>query len=242
MHRIMIVIKAFTSLGLLPLFLSSLEASEPIPVKHSGPSSNIAWDMPQINFVRGGDPERGKEINKKMACESCHGEKGTATADNWPSIAGQKATYTFKMLIDYRDKKRAGTATSNLMVKLAKEMTEQEMADVSAYYASFSLPPATHPKVATKAEVDTILPLLTKGDGSRLLPPCLSCHGKNAEGSIMDIPSLAGQRAEYFRKTMKEFQSGARHNDIYARMRYISKALTDIEINALAQYFAEMQE
>lgn len=232
----------FTGLVLCTLAASNVFASGPQPTEQSGPSSNVAWDMPQINFVRGGDPERGKELNKKMMCASCHGENGIATADNWPSIAGQKATYTYKMLIDYRDKKRAGTATSNLMVKLAKEMTEQEMADVSAYYASFSLPTATRPKVATKEEVDSILPLLTKGDGKRLLPPCLSCHGTNAEGNIMDIPSLAGQRAEYFRKTMKEFKSGARHNDIYARMRHISKALTDIEINALAQYFAEMQE
>ena len=238
----MIIKKAFIGLGLSVLTVNSLHASGPKLIGHSGPSSNVAWDMPQINFVRGGDPERGKGLNKKMMCASCHGENGTATAENWPSIAGQKATYTYKMLIDYRDEKRAGTATSNLMVKLTKEMTEQEIADVSAYYASFPLPPATRPKVATKAEVDKILPLLTKGDGKRLLPPCLSCHGSNAEGNIMDIPSLAGQRAEYFRKTMKEFQSGARHNDIYARMRYISKELTDIEINALAQYFAEMQK
>ncbi len=231
----------FTGLALYVIAVSNVYASGPKPTEPSGPSSNVAWDMPQIKFVRGGGPSRGKELNKKLACASCHGEKGAATADNWPSIAGQKATYTYKMLIDYRDEKRAGTVTSNLMVKLAKQMTEQEMADISAYYASFSLPPATRPKVASKEEVEKILPLLTRGDGKRLLAPCLSCHGTNAEGNIMDIPALAGQRAEYFRKTMKEFKTGARHNDVYARMRYISKALTDNEINALAQYFAEMK-
>ena len=232
----------FSGLALLFLTVTTLNASELKPVDQSGPSSNIAWDVPQLNFVKGGDSARGKDLNKKMMCASCHGEKGIGTASNWPSIAGQNANYTYKMLIDYRDKKRSGTATSHLMEKLAKQMTEQEMADVSAYYAGLPLPPAARLKIATKDEVDKILPLLTKGDGKRLLAPCLSCHGTKAEGKRMDIPSLAGQRAEYFRKTMKEFKSGVRHNDIYARMRHISKALTDSEIDALARYFAEQKD
>lgn len=210
--------------------------------ERTGPSSNIAWDIPQILFVKGGDPIRGKELNTQMMCSACHGAEGIAGGRNWPSMAGQKANYTYKMLIDYRDEKRAGTKTSTLMVKLAKEMSEQEMADVSAYYASLPLPPATHAKLATKEQVEKILPLLTRGDGKRMLPPCLLCHGSNAEGNERDIPSLAGQRAEYFRKTMSEFKDGTRHNDIYARMRFISEVLTDEEINALAQYFAEMEE
>ena len=210
--------------------------------ERSGPSSNIAWDVPQILFVENGDPVRGKEINTQMMCSACHGAEGIAGARNWPSMAGQKANYTYKMLIDYRDEKRVDTETSSLMVKLAKEMSEQDMADVSAYYASFSLPPATHPKLATEEEVKKILPLLTKGDGKRMIPPCFLCHGADADGNERDIPSLSGQRAEYFRKTMNEYKNGKRHNDIYARMRYISAVLTDDEINALAQYFAEMGE
>lgn len=237
----MIFKKVFT--GLFIAFVGSTAYSSDLkPIEHSGPSSNVAWDIPQLNFVKNGDPVKGEMLNKEMMCASCHGEKGIGTASNWPSIAGQKANYTYKMLIDYRDEKRSGTVTSHLMVKLAKEMTEQEMADISAYYASFPLPEAIHPKIATKEQVEKILPLLTKGDGKRLLPPCLSCHGTNAEGNKMDIPSLAGQNAEYFRKTMNEYKTGVRRNDVYARMRYISKVLTDDEIDALAQYFAEMKD
>ena len=206
----------------------------------SGPSSNIAWDMPQILFVRAGDPVRGKEINTQMMCKACHGEEGIAGARNWPNMAGQKANYTYKMLIDYRDEKRVDTETSSLMVKLAQQMSEQDMADIAVYYESFPLPPASPSKLASKEDVRNIMPLLTKGDGKRMLPPCLLCHEPNSKGTERDIPLLAGQRAEYFRKTMQEYKSGLRHNDIYARMRYISEALTDDEISALAQYFAEV--
>lgn len=233
--------KVVLGLALFGLVTSSVFASDNTAKERSGPSSNIAWDVPQILFVRNADPVRGKKINKDMMCSSCHGEKGIAQAKNWPSMAGQKANYTYKMLIDYRDEKRADTHTSTLMVRLAQKMSEQDMADVAAYYASFPLPPATRPKLATKAQVEKILPLLTRGDGKRMLPPCLLCHGAEAEGNERDIPSLAGQRAEYFRKTMQEFKNGTRHNDIYSRMRFISEVLTDEEINALAQYFAEMK-
>ena len=233
--------KAFVGLVLFSFASSAVFASESPVKENNSVSSNIAWDMPQILFVRKGDPVRGKKINTEMMCASCHGKEGIAEARNWPSMAGQKANYTYKMLIDYRDEKRAKTATSILMVRLAQKMTEQEMADISAYYASFPLPPATRPKLATKAQVEKILPLLTKGDGKRLLPPCLLCHGTNAEGNDRDIPALAGQRAAYFQKTMKEYKNGTRHNDIYSRMRFIAEVLTDDEINALAQYFAEMK-
>ena len=217
-------------------------ASEDRVKERSGPSSNIAWDIPQILFVRGGDPVRGKAINTQMMCSACHGAEGIAGARNWPSMAGQKANYTYKMLIDYRDEKRVDTETSSLMVKLAKEMTEQDMADIAVYYEGLPLPPATRPKLATKEEVQKIMPLLTKGDGKRMIPPCFLCHEDGGKSNERDIPSLIGQRAEYFRKTMNEYKKGIRHNDIYARMRFISAVLTDDEINALAQYFAEMGE
>lgn len=211
--------KVLVGLVLFGFATSAVFANDDTVKEGANISSNIAWDIEQILFVRNGDPIRGKKINTDMMCANCHGEEGIAAAKNWdspdlllpqqgylPSMAGQKANYTYKMLIDYRDGKRKGTAMSTLMSKLAEEMTEQDMADISAYYASFSLPPATRPKLASKEQVEKILPLLTKGDGKRMLPPCLLCHGANAEGNDRDIPSLAGQRAEYFRKTMQEYK------------------------------------
>ncbi len=231
--------KTLITLALFGFSTGMALASEDRVKERSGPSSNIAWDVPQILFVQGGDAERGKALNSKMMCSACHGEEGVAAARNWPSMAGQKANYTYKMLIDYRDEKRVDTQTSSLMVKLAQQMSEQDMADIAVYYESFPLPPATRPKLASKEEVQKIMPLLKKGDGKRMIPPCFLCHESGGKSSERDIPAILGQRAEYFRKTMNEYKDGTRHNDIYARMRFISAVLSDDEINALAQYFAQ---
>jgi cytochrome c553 len=210
--------------------------------KTNGPSSNIAWDAKMVRFVSQGDPVRGAQINKDMNCAMCHGEKGVSIGRTWPHLAGQQAGYTYKMMLDYRDEKRYDVETAGIMVKLAQKMTEQDMADVAAFYASQPLPKGTPAKLATKEQADNVEMLMLRGDGKRMIPPCLSCHGTKAEGGKTDMPALAGQRPEYFRKTMQEYKSGQRHNDIYARMRYIAQALSEDEINAMAQYLAGMND
>jgi cytochrome c553 len=57
----------------------------------------------------------------------------------------------------------------------------------------------------------------------------------------MDIPASAGQQAEYFEATLKDYKTGNRHNDIYSRMRLIAKQLTDEEIKDLAQYYLQLK-
>ncbi len=208
---------------------------------HHGPSSNVAWDIQHIRLVANGDAKRGQELNTKMFCATCHGEKGISAGRNWPHLAGQQANYIYKMLKDYQDKKRVDTDSSSIMVAVAQKLTDQDIADLAQYYASFPLP--NNPKVknfASPEMVKHIQTLLERGDGKRMIPPCLSCHGIKAEGGTTDMPALAGQTAAYFRKTMQDYKSGKRHNDIYARMRYIAEALTDEEIEAMAQYFANM--
>jgi len=235
----------FTQKTLIGLMLSATAcstvfAAESIPAQDSSISSNMAWTIQNIRFVDKGNAAKGEKLNKKMMCSVCHGDKGISTARNWPNLAGQNAHYIYKMLIDYRDHKRVDAASSSIMVKLANQLTEQQMADLSQYYASFPLPKAIPAKLATPQQVKQIMPLLDHGDGKRMIPPCLSCHSISSKIDLQDIPELAGQQAVYFRNTMQEYKSGARHDDIYSRMRDISKTLTDTEINALAQYFSEV--
>jgi len=232
--------KLFVTTALL-FSASFVYASEKTADSSEGPSSNVAWDIKEIRFVQNGDPKKGEVLNKTMLCVTCHGAKGLSVGRNWPHLAGQQANYTFKMLKDYKDEKRIDTSSSSIMVSLSKKLSDQDMADLSQYYASFPLP--HNPKVENFASVEmqkNIKVLLERGDGKRMIPPCLSCHGWKAEGGKTDMSALAGQRPAYFRKTMQEFRTGKRHNDIYGRMRYISEALTNEEINAMAQYFANM--
>lgn len=198
----------------------------------TSPSSNVAWTPEQLRSVAKGNIENGARLNKNLMCSSCHGVFGKAYTRNWPSLAGQRAEYTYKMLKDFQDGKRAQTRKAYMMSYLVAELTEHDMADLSQFYASIKLPSLIKQeknKIATQ--------LVKRGDGSRFIASCASCHGYKGQGSYNDLPALAGQTKEYFIKTMYEFKTNTRHNDIYSRMRLIANRLTDEEIVSLANYY-----
>ena len=85
--------------------------------------------------------EAGREFAAKggegiAACASCHGADGNAPIDGmYPKLGGQYADYLTHSLQAYRDGTRAG-ATADVMAAQAKNLTDQQIADLSAYYAS----------------------------------------------------------------------------------------------------------
>jgi len=201
----------------------------------SEPSTNVAWTADTLNLVRSGDAARGAEINDALACSSCHGATGASSNNTWPSLSGQPAGYTFKIMKDYQDGKLANSHRGELMTYLAEEMTDQDIVDIGAYFAAQDLPAA---QGEGGDDVARLLDLL--GDPERLIPPCSVCHGNEGQGDFPDYPALAGQSPEYLARALHEFKSGKRENDVYARMRLIAAQLSDEDINALAGYFAAM--
>ena len=194
------------------------------------PSSNVAWDSATRNIIKNADIKKGKEAAK--VCNSCHGVSGEEEMEgNFPSLAGQRAEYHYKQMMDYRDNKR----NHGIMQNFATTLDKQTIANLAVWYASQKLPLATVEK-ATPASIR----LAIRGDGTRLIPPCAGCHGAKGEGSIVDIPALAGMNPNYFVTIMQQFKVGTRANDIYNRMRLISAALTDQEIEELADYYASI--
>jgi cytochrome c553 len=198
----------------------------------------VAWTIEQVRFVAQGDKNRGAQLSKDLFCASCHGDAGIAPSANWPSLAGQRAEYTFKMLKDYKEGKRKDSHAAEIMVAEAQLVTDQDMADLAQFYASFPLPPLPEGVSFDTAVGAQSKSIVARGDGKRLVAPCQSCHVSNGEGQATDTPALAGQSPDYFIKTMQEYKSGVRHNDVYARMRLIAKTLTDEEIVQMAHYYA----
>lgn len=180
-----------------------------------------------------GDSARGKELNSQLMCASCHGESGVAPTSNWPNVAGQKTDYTYKMLLDYQSGLRSEDERSKLMTAAVEPMSHQDMADVAAYYASLSLPENA---VKTKPHADAER-LVRKGDPTRLLTPCASCHGVKGQGGKEAAPALAGQSEKAFIRTMTLYKNGGRHNDVNKAMAQFASKLTDEEIRQLAAYY-----
>lgn len=195
------------------------------------PSSNIAWTPELLEFVAKGDAKNGQKL--AQTCAGCHGDKGVSPMEDYPSLAGQLATYTYKQLRDYADGKR----THMLMNSIAQGLSEKDSADIAAWFAT--LPPAQGErsnKPLQKAEV-----LVTRGNGKKIIPSCFVCHGSNGQGEKQDIPALSGQQPGYFINTLNEYKTGARHNDIYSRMRLIAQQLSEEDIKQLAQYYYQMR-
>lgn len=197
----------------------------------AAPSSQVAWTSDQLNFVKQGNAAKGKEL--AASCSGCHGDNGISQIAEYPSLAGQLATYTYKQLRDFADNSRE----SALMSPLAQGLSEQDSADLAVWFSS--LPAAQNTTGSGTSE--TAEKLVFKGDGKRTLPPCFVCHGADGEGEKQDIPALAGQRADYLAQTLKAYKDGSRHNDIYSRMRLIAEQLSNDEIRQLADYYQALE-
>ena len=89
-----------------------------------------------------GDAAAGKALATKkgasgQACVDCHGADGNTPLDGtYPKLGGQYADYLAYALQAYRDGKRSGTGTTDLMAVQAKGLTDQQIADLAAYFAS----------------------------------------------------------------------------------------------------------
>jgi cytochrome c553 len=117
---------------------------------------------------------------------------------------------------------------------MVNDLDDKAIADVAAYYSHLvrgSVDPQRAPFVD-----EEIQNLVMNGDATRSLPPCVACHGERAGGPI-EIPTLTHQFPEYLQAQLKAFATGARHNDIYHRMRSVASRLTDREMMMLGLYY-----
>lgn len=191
-----------------------------------------------LNTLPAGNAERGRVVHQQMFCASCHGENGQAPTQNWPHLAGQKAAYTAKMLLDYQSRLRLESKRAELMHDIAVMMTPQQIADVSSFYAALPFPREDGtPRPAAIADAER---LVRQGDPSRLITPCASCHGVAGQGGKLEAAAIAGQNPLYFTRTLLDYQSGQRANDAAKGMRAFAKRLTRDEIEALARYYADL--
>ena len=79
------------------------------------------------------DVNAGK--TKSAVCAVCHGVQGLSTLPNAPNLAGQPQIYLAEQLKNYRSGKR----THEVMSVIAKPLSDAEIEDLSAWYASLKI-------------------------------------------------------------------------------------------------------
>ena len=168
----------------------------------------------------------GRGATLAQRCAICHGPTGISRADS-PNLAGQYAAVIYKQLLDFR----SGARTNATMSPFAANLSDQDVADIAAYYAYLPRLPAYHPEPQLPKPHVVIY-----GAPMRGIAPCGSCHGSldNKTGS----PWLEGQSEAYLKAQLHAFASGERRNDISEQMRNIARALTPQEIDGAAEYYA----
>ncbi len=168
----------------------------------------LAQDLPV------GDPDAGRKVASQ--CRTCHGLNGFAQIPIAPHIGGEPEDYLAAQLLAFRD----GTRAHEMMTVVASNMSDQAIADVSAWYAA-------HQVTATLFADEADAP-----EG------CVSCHGTDGLALVEGVPNLAGETNIYIATQLKAFRGGKREHEV---MSSISTDLSDDDIRALADWFAAVE-
>jgi cytochrome c553 len=197
--------------------------------------TEIAWTTATLARVASGSEQHGAFI--ALNCGACHGEQGVSPTSLIPTLAGMDSTVIYKQLSDYRSGKRLW----GVMSAMASALTDQDSADVAAWFAhrgdgqapvaGEGAPQSGH----SPRQDDPIVQLVFAGDPGRGLPPCAACHGPGAHK--LGAPALRGQHADYIERQLVAFAQGTRRNDINQQMRTIAAPLTPGEMHAVAAWY-----
>lgn len=171
-------------------------------------------------------------------CMSCHGPTGAGIpASNFPRIAGYSEYYLRKQLKDFQSDRRK----QPIMQPVASGLSDQQISDLAAYYASLPEPPLPEVPAVDAAVMAAGEKLAEGGDAQRQIVACANCHGPKGIGLPPAIPPLVGQSSGYITAQLKAWQVGDRTNDDGGLMAAVAKELEDDDIAAVAAYYSTVR-
>lgn len=195
--------------------------------------TSLAADSPIL-----GDAEAGELL--VMGCAACHGTDGNSIAPTFPKLAGLGEKYLLKQMKNFRD----GLRKAALMMGQVDNMSDQQLADIAAFYNSKTRTTGTtepeHLAMGRK--------IYMAGIADRKVAACSGCHSPSGSGNgPAGFPALAGQHAEYIESQLKMFRLGYESDEGRINggdskiMRTIAFGLSDLEIVAVSSYVAGLR-
>jgi cytochrome c553 len=171
---------------------------------------------------------------KAAMCIGCHGIVGYQASfpqvHKVPMISGQGEKYIVSSLSGYQK----GDRKHPTMQSVAAPLTEQDMADLAAFYAQHG---ASAPAPALSSPPSAkVAALLQKG-------ACISCHGDNfSQPKDPSYPKLAGQHSDYLYVALRAYQTTTnpkigRNNAVMGTQ---AQLFTPAELQTLAQYLGSL--
>lgn len=220
------------ALGAALLLAQAAWAATPAKPARAGQSKSAPTAAP---LAPKGDPALGKDKADAERCVECHGQLGQGSGHpnsaeaKFAKLAGQKLPYIVKQVQDFR----SGARKHDQMAIVARNVSDEDLADIAAWFNS--LPPMK----GEGADVhEAGKELFENGDTTRGITACASCHGAKglAQGGVPAAPRLAGQEWKYLDNQLRAWRDGSRKNGPDGVMNQLAKALSDRDIEVIADY------
>jgi len=167
-----------------------------------------------------GDPAKGRALAN--TCLGCHGVPNYKNAyPNYsvPKLEGQHPEYIVLALQAYR----SGERSHLTMHSQASSLSDQDMADIAAYFSGEVLNKDNNPP---------------EGKAPAAAQVCVACHGENGVGITGQYPTLSGQHADYLEQAIRDYRKGGRKNAI---MGTFAQQIKEEDIRVLAEYYARQR-
>jgi cytochrome c553 len=211
-------------------------------------ASSVAAEVVDVRRQPAIEGDAQAATEKNAVCSGCHGPDGNSLLPDFPSLAGQSATYLYLQLRAFK----AGSRPSEIMKPQVESLSDHDLKDLAAYYASLSPKASSQP--SEDADADAGRALFAMGDATRGIPPCQGCHGEAAQGvqfaepasmrpatAWHTYPTLAGQQAGYIVAQLKAYQAGTRVDSSNARvMQAVAETLDEESMRQIAAYVSQL--
>jgi cytochrome c553 len=178
---------------------------------------------PLMPITLEGSADRGAVIAE--TCKGCHGIPGyynASPAYHVPKLGGQNADYLEVALQGYR----RGTRGHETMQAQASSLSDQDIADVAAFFANFAGEPERGRTTASAEQIEA---------GRAKAATCTACHGPEGVAAAPQWPNLAGQHENYLLQALSQYKSGSRVDLV---MNPLIGPLDETSIEELAAFFS----
>jgi cytochrome c553 len=177
------------------------------------------------------DLAKGATIASNV-CAACHTADGSRGSPANPILQGQHADYLVKQLTEFKSGKRKNAVMSGM----AAPLSEEDIRNVAAFYASKTAKPGF---AKNKDTVQLGEKIYRGGIADRSIPACAACHGPTGSGIPSQYARIGGQHGDYIEAQMLAFRAGGRTNS--APMTGVAAKMNDKEIKAVSDYVAGLR-
>jgi len=194
-----------------------------------------------------GDAKVGQ--TKAGTCAACHNADGNSTNALYPKLAGQHERYIWRQL----KMLKSGERENPIMMGMASALTEQDMRDIGAYFATQKMLPgvaddtviASGPNQGKKF-YQVGESIYRGGNAKAGVPACMACHGPSGRGNPGPAyPMIGGQHAGYVVAKLQFFRGGGiwgKDANANSVMSGVAHNLSDEDIQSLATYIEGLHD